>query len=116
MTQFEFPEMRLNLIVAIEYLANSPETPVIMLKRDNTVLKYYDFAMAIHQVFDDMPDLTQKTRSTIGVYLKNEPEVDVMIELIGRLELVISKNNPDGSKEWFDMVVTAQKAVKIFRV
>jgi hypothetical protein len=115
----KFPDMRENLIGAIRYLANS-ETEITHKKVDGegNLLEYFDFSLAVHIIYDDIPGMEDSHEGCIGDILKNEDEEKCMKELIKNLNYVLDVDevgeldkNYILSKHWQLVIKSARKTL-----
>lgn len=113
--------MRLNLISAVRFLANSPiEWKRVRYDEGGTLISFIDFDMAIHILFDDISDLDVDPRTQIGYTLASEAEAEAMRSLVRALDIVLDVDYPDDLDEdyvktprWLDVVAAAREAQRV---
>ena len=114
---------RVNLIVAIEFLANSPsEQKHVRYDKDGKLSSFFDFDLAINILFDDIPYLDSDPRRQIGINLANEAEAEAVHALVQALDLVLEVDYPDDIDEhyvrtprWRAVVEAAHTALQVIK-
>ena len=117
----KYPYMRLNLLSAIEFLANSrSDWRIEEYDDDGKLVRFFDLDEAYHLLFDDMRGMEQDPRGHIGITLFNEAEADAIGKLHKAMMIVLDVDYPDDLDEdyvktarWLAVVDGAEKALAI---
>jgi hypothetical protein len=120
-TEDQLSSSRANLIDAVRFLANSPTEPKHERYDENgKLISFFDFDLAIHILFDDIPGLDSDPRSQIGMNLANEAEAEAVSTLIQKFNAVLDSDYPDDvdidyvkTPRWLNVVEAARVALKV---
>jgi hypothetical protein len=118
-----FPDMRVNMMDAIEFLAGSDEIIRIEeYEESGTLMLFFDFDLAIHLLFDDISDLSRNTSAAIGDVLYDEDEAMAVAAVIEALNIVLEIDYPDDldmdyvkTPRWLAVIESARNALKVMK-
>jgi hypothetical protein len=112
-----FPEMRHEVQYAIRALSDPAYQQRVWRHHDLPTPDYeYDFDMAINALYDDT-ELADHPQSTVGAILRGNEELEAILAVMQKLDLVLREIGRDESFEaaqelgiWPDIVQAAKKA------
>ena len=112
--EIRFPQLRLDLISAIDFLAESDVNHhVAGYDSAGKVTSYIDFDLSVHILFDDIHDLQTNSYNLIGSILRNESEASIISKLTVELDKVIDEDYPDDLDEAYVKTPQWQRVVKL---
>ncbi|EAZ90472.1 SCO4402 family protein [Crocosphaera chwakensis] len=113
----KYPEMRQELLLSIKILSDLEYQKQNWL--NNTSGEYDCFDYVIHFLYDQA-GFDENAEATIGLFVKNEEELTIIMEVIESLEKlfeILGTNASDldyiNSPQWKNVIINAKKALLI---
>ena len=119
---FKYPEMRDELLETIRTLSDAEYQRKVWVKHEFPPgVQYDEFDLAVHFLYDQ-PGLAENPEDAIGLFVKDEYEVQLIKAVIQALEQVfevLGMNSTDeeyiSSPEWAGVLKAASKAWQVMK-
>ena len=122
MNDVEYPEMRLNVVLAIQALADLDYQWRVWVRREYPHSNFFDdFTLNIHILYDDTRLLELLDEARIGAFLRDEDEREALRPLRDALDTLFDRHGMKltdeqymTTPEWTAVVSAAQAALPVF--